>query len=486
MDAMLAGSAAACATPAPPRPAEPSSPATIPSPGPATTEAAPAPSEAPAPAPSVEPSPEKAPAPARYEVPADKVADCADGFRNVLSDLRAAEAWDYAELRQRFDATNARPLLASGNVCRTAADQDGCHRELARAGSVGFGSSCHPAHCDFHLVVTDGSGVRRLGSPAEVRRFLGPIDTPGEALLMAFVHGHWVLGCDEPAPRRSGGGWRVTVNQTIEECPIVTADVTIGIAADGTVQVLSTANRKQTNACVGRRPPGLRDEGIDASASIGDYLAASAHLEAASVPAFERLRRELSALGAPANLLRACTRAVYDERRHAREMRRLAVAHGRDVPKVRLRRVRQRAPEELALDNAVEGCVRETFGAVVGLYQAHAARQAQVRDTLARIAQDEIEHAALAWKIAAWLEPRLSASARRSVRAAQRRALAELRAELAIEPDASLQSELGLPSSVAALQALEVLEQTLFDQPRARPLKGSWRSAPSGMPASTS
>jgi hypothetical protein len=69
---------------------------------------------------------------------------------------------------------------------------------------------------------------------------------------------------------------------------------------------------------IGRRPCGLRPaRGACARDEVGRALAAMAHLEAASVPAFRRLGAELASLGAPASFVRAADRAARDEIRHA-------------------------------------------------------------------------------------------------------------------------------------------------------------------------
>jgi hypothetical protein len=44
----------------------------------------------------------------------------------------------------------------------------------------------------------------------------------------------------------------------------------------------------------------------------------------------------------------------------------------------------------MLLDNAVEGCVRETFGAAVGLWQAKQAGDAKVAKAMRQIAPDEL------------------------------------------------------------------------------------------------
>ena len=83
--------------------------------------------------------------------------------------------------------------------------------------------------------------------------------------------------------------------------------------------------------------------------------------------AFVRLARELAHHRAPAALVaRARARAAaQDERRHARAMRLRAARFGAEGGASR-RRLRPRRVPRLAdvlVENAVEGCVRETFGA---------------------------------------------------------------------------------------------------------------------------
>jgi hypothetical protein len=145
-----------------------------------------------------------------------------------------------------------------------------------------------------------------------------------------------------------------------------------------------------------------------------------ARLEAASVFAFRELRVELRAHGAPRALVRAAERAARDETRHARATRALARRYGANVPPPVVERRPVRSLEAIALDNATEGCVRETFGALVAHHQAHTARDPVVSAAMKRIARDETRHAALAYDIDAWATQRLGRLARRRVDAAKR------------------------------------------------------------------
>jgi len=183
-------------------------------------------------------------------------------------------------------------------------------------------------------------------------------------------------------------------------------------------------------AAVGRRPAGFSGGGCG-ERTLGGELANIALLEAVSVQAFGGLRRELAALGAPRTLLRGLSRARRDEVRHARRTRALARRFGGQVRKTPALTAPARSLEAIALENMVEGCVRETFGALVAHYQSSHARDSELRGALARIARDETRHAALSWELHAWLERRLDRSARARVEQARRDAAERLYAELA-------------------------------------------------------
>jgi hypothetical protein len=101
------------------------------------------------------------------------------------------------------------------------------------------------------------------------------------------------------------------------------------------------------------------------------------------------------------------------------------------TPAVRVRAPRQRTLERIARENAVEGCVRETYGAALAGVAAERADDAWVRTTLRRIARDETRHAELAWDVAHWIEARLELPARRRVERARARAVERLGREVA-------------------------------------------------------
>jgi hypothetical protein len=201
--------------------------------------------------------------------------------------------------------------------------------------------------------------------------------------------------------------------------------------------------------CTGRRPAQLAPAPRASGTPLAAYFASMAHLEAASVHAFRHLRRQLVAHGAPRRLVRAAERAARDEIRHARMTTALARRHGSVPLPVAVGPMEIGTLEAMALENAVEGCTREAFGALVATWQAQAAEDPHVRAALTRIARDETRHAALAFQVRAWLDTRLDGAARARVRRATRAALEELSSREVEAPEA-LRRRLGLPSASQA------------------------------------
>lgn len=104
----------------------------------------------------------------------------------------------------------------------------------------------------------------------------------------------------------------------------------------------------------------------------------------------------------------------------------------------------------LALENAVEGCVREAYGAVVAAHQGARAADPEVRAAFARIAADEAEHAELSFDIDAWLMPLLTADERGLVDAAKAQAWIDLAASCEVEPAPEVVRVAGMPAAAGA------------------------------------
>lgn len=192
-------------------------------------------------------------------------------------------------------------------------------------------------------------------------------------------------------------------------------------------------------------------------AGVGGWLAHAAFLEATAVDGFRVLAGDLRRHRAPLALRRAARRAVADETRHARAMRGLAARFGARGRVPIAPPSPSRSLVALAIENAVEGCVCETFGAALTQWQARHAQDRSVRRAMRAIARDEIRHAELAWAIAAWTDNKLTRSERASVRTARDRAITDLERSLHTMRG---NEELGLPNARSAAAMLASLCST--------------------------
>ncbi len=230
------------------------------------------------------------------------------------------------------------------------------------------------------------------------------------------------------------------------------ANVTCSVASAGGVDTLTCS---YAHLCVGgRAPSGLAF--ADAGGGVAGWLARAAYLERASVPAFDELGIELALHGAPARLVRAAARAAQDERRHARTVAGLAARRGGAVPEVRRARAALRDLRAMAADNAVEGCVREAYAALVAARQARWARDADVRAAYAEIAADEARHALLSFAIHDWALEALPPGAARDTEA-QRQAVLEAWRVGDDDADADTRGALGLPDATEREALLRTL-----------------------------
>lgn len=394
--------------------------------------------------------------------------------------------------------------LASNTACPPSGE--GFDRTIGQSklvdgtGSTGSGfggEGARQAGCSVsYLVYTRGDEIGVARTRAEIVALLAPIDAKEEALYLASGDGLSLSCGQDPKAAYTatpGGGFEV-LGETQSGCtyqPAQVEQVLVKIAADGTRTVVSRAPLRQTSGgCAeGRRPHGLASDGSSPACldELGAYFARAAHLEAASVVAFEQLERELAALGAPERLLRAMRRAQREEIAHAEVTTRLARRFGAEPVEVRVRgatggrrgatrgagagrvlanvaagRAGSRSAVAIALENAREGCVRETLGAVIALHRAERAADPEIARAYRAISDDELRHARVSWDLAAWLDTQLSPAERRRVRRAFAQEIRALRADLAGEPSREIASLAGAPREAALRAMFAELERSVW------------------------
>jgi hypothetical protein len=403
------------------------------------------------------------------------------GFPVRAAELRLAQPADYLAVREAsalagdvgpgddWTRTQFTTVSEVGTAC-AAATSAACAETVAKHPQQAHSSLCVQACVEWSLVTTRGDEVRRWVTPEQILEQLGPIDSPDEALMRAASLGYSVSCADPDTPftseqatlrfvRQVEGGYELFASTTTGLCPVRTRRHQLKVAPSGELTTVATKDFATDGACIGRIPAGLVAASRGEARSLGAYLAACAHLEAASVFAFERLADELRAHGAPSPLIDRALDAARDEVRHARVLGALAREHGVEPERARVEAMPVRSLEAIARENALEGCVRETYGSVVGAYNAGRAQDASLRFAMHSIARDEARHAALSHALHAWLMPQLDQAARERIADAQQRMIVELRSE---RDHTSVRELAGLPPPELAHAMLDALERELW------------------------
>lgn len=381
---------------------------------------------------------------------------CGGAGWRPLPAVSPEEAVDYLEWRDAAENPSGEPPFTvfvrdrDGTLCGGATDRAACEAAFGALSYssefVGFGDGEGlPTHTT--LALTQGDVARVLGSEGAVRAFLGDIDAPGDAVVLATLQGHELVCRSGPDVGEHERGF-VLHTQTGDGCGESVAEHVVLVERDGSVTLLQTRVIQNSDdlCAVGRFPPGLRRRGVARGRSpVGRFLASVAELEAASVPAFDQLGRELRCHGAPRALRRGAESARRDEIRHARTTRRLARRYGVEPQAPVVADTPLRDMMSVAADNAAEGCVRETFGALVAHAQASTARDPEIRRAMRTIARDETRHAALSWSIARWARHQMHPNERRGVARSARSSIESLRESLTAPWHPEVHRLAGLP-----------------------------------------
>ncbi len=214
-----------------------------------------------------------------------------------------------------------------------------------------------------------------------------------------------------------------------------------------------------------RRPEGLvvtwQGDRSAPRHDLGSYFASCACLEAASVVAFTHLVADLKSRRAPPALVDMAERAQEDGMLHAERTMRLARQFAKPPTSFAVKKRRVRTRVEIARDNAAEGCVREAFGAAVGLWQAKHAKGKDVREAFALMGTNKLRHVELAWTAAEWLDRSLDARERASVETARTTALTALQNEIALPLAPVLVDVAGVPPMQTALSLFDAIKKQI-------------------------
>lgn len=400
----------------------------------------------------------------------------------LLSDVAFRSEADYLAIRRiallsdlSVDTSQA-PVSegATGVACDGAPDEAACLAALAALPlTPGFGDGEWIFSGDFshrQLVWTRGAETGVITTTAELLEFMGTIETPQQAALLANSMGRQIT-CVGPNAHQVEDGFHLITTSGVA-CGRGTSRsehlVLVTPSGDITVERSEVVERGDSNCVIGRLTDGVAGPQRTPHTDLGSYFSEMARLEATAVLAFERLERELFALGAPAALVARARSAATDEARHTDMVNALAAAFGGDHAEAPVAPAwTTRSALDLALENAAEGCVRETYGALVATYQAASAEDPRVRAALTRIAADETEHAAFSWDLAAWLDQQLTTAEQAQVLARRAHAIEAFEAPYDNGLPASASVLLGLPDVATRDRLFHALHQSVWSGTRA-------------------
>jgi hypothetical protein len=374
---------------------------------------------------------------------------CVDGsVANLASGFTLAREVDYVADRDPLEVLSQR-----GTACGTARDAAACRARIAAASAL-----------QRNLLTTEGDDVR-IWLVDAAPELLGAIDTPEEALWIAAAS-DYVIDCNSKVSRVEK---RYVIDNALRSTASCQFDLrvraTIAVDKAGLIEELSAVDLPMAPCAVaGRRPAGLQSaHRARTRSALGDHFARMAHMEAASVPAFAAITAELRHHRAPRHLITAAEAARLDEIGHASITASLARRFGAEPTRPEVRRTHLRGVFELALDNAVEGCVHETYAALEATHQAARATDARIAAAMRVIADDETRHAALSHSMQGWLLPQLSMRERAHIDGAQREAVDALRGTLAAAHIApTVQMRAGVPDRLTALALHDSLRASIW------------------------
>lgn len=241
------------------------------------------------------------------------------------------------------------------------------------------------------------------------------VDCYGECLTPSEATYEFTLTAEEFATYLEEDG-----TLSAEGCSNICIDQTERMDSIGVEEVLSCIDEPVDGSalvrcemmvqpyCEGRFHDGVPRPKQTKGNAIQQWFSRAAQSERSSVQSFVLLAQELRAHGAPQDLLHRLMKAAREEVHHARLMHQLCMQHRVQLPTMEGCVVPQRSLLDIAIENAVEGCVHERYAALQAHYQANHVRDRHLRMVFSRIAHEETEHTSMAEDLHLWLLSQLT------------------------------------------------------------------------------
>jgi hypothetical protein len=191
---------------------------------------------------------------------------CANGLPQLFTGL-TAQPFDAAEFRVQCQSCDQPQILfGQGALCGTATDPTACQSQVAAAGdraTLLFQDYMPMYGMTARYVMTSlGNEVHKYQTREELLQFLGPIDSPQDALMLLYYDMRGVLcgavdrtqsleGVDPATLVELDDGYQAILLSQMNECGnVTTTRVTLHIARDGAVaETARETMLPQTTGC---------------------------------------------------------------------------------------------------------------------------------------------------------------------------------------------------------------------------------------------
>ena len=162
---------------------------------------------------------------------------------SLYTNLTPADDFNYFELRNSTCGdTSYRVIYSRGEKCSDTSDASICSQQWdSYYSQYGFFQSCLPSCCHYYFVSKINNQIQAYVNTESVISFLKPIDSPSDALMIAFTQGYSFKYNDSTAGgiKELGNKYQLIVLKMVSSCmPIQTNRYLLEINSEGDIKIV--------------------------------------------------------------------------------------------------------------------------------------------------------------------------------------------------------------------------------------------------------
>lgn len=170
-----------------------------------------------------------------------------------LHNVQPQVAYDYWELRFAMEGSPHDVVGSAGSKSKSELDPEVVAKFDSTHVELGFSASCLPAYCYKYIASVRGATIETWASTEELRSFLGTIDAPEEAILLAEAEGYyWIEDrLEAGAIKQVDDGYDLVVLKLVAYCaPIQVDRYLLHIDRAGRMTQKDSELWSESNACI--------------------------------------------------------------------------------------------------------------------------------------------------------------------------------------------------------------------------------------------